>query len=423
MSNYDTFQFLNSLLQFGWRLGLDAITGLLQQMGNPYLEFKSVHIAGTNGKGSTAAMLESMFRAGGFKTGLYTSPHLVEVTERIKVNGADIPKTLLAHYLERNRERMQRINCTYFEALTAIAFQYFADEQVDLAFIEVGLGGRFDATNVIVPQVSLITEIDLDHTDHLGRTIAQITKEKAGIIKAAVPCLSGSNKKKVNEVLRAACANQSAPFYVTKEICQIRNLRSSETDSEFDLIFAGRRFNNLKLSLTGDHQIKNAALAVSAAEVLRTQNIFLEEQALHRGLQAVAWPARLQKLQDSPKVIIDVAHNPAGIRALLRSLQQYENDRLILVIGLLRDKDYQAISKLIAKHADFIAVVTPSSERALPAEEFARALARYTSRWAVFTKVERAFEKATHVARETDLICVTGSHYLVGDFLKFYKKA
>lgn len=424
MSYNDTFQFLNSLRQFGWRLGLNNITTLLNEMGNPHLQLRCLHIAGTNGKGSTAAMLESMYGAGGYKTGLYTSPHLCAVTERIRVNGEEIPENKLAHYLEFNRERIQRIGCTYFEALTAVAFQYFVDEKVELAFIEVGLGGRFDATNVITPLLSIITEIDLDHTDYLGRRLLQVANEKAGIIKNGVPCLSGSKKKAVNDLLRAKCHEMAAPFYPLKEFIQIKNSFIDENSSVFDLIVNGRERADLRTPLLGRHQIENSALAVAATDILGGQNLSIPEEALRRGLRTVRWPGRLQKLQDSPTIVIDVAHNPAGIRELLRSLPtSFQYERLILVIGLLRDKDYKTISKMIAQTADLIIVTTPNSERALSPSELAKEIARHTNSYMVYPEINQAYEWAQAHSHQHDLICVTGSHYLVGEFLKFYKKA
>ncbi len=419
MSDNDTYHFLNQLLQFGWRLGLESITSLLEAMGDPHLRFKSVQIAGTNGKGSTAAMLDSMYRMDGYKTGLYTSPHLVDVEERIKVNGENIAKSKLAHYLEQNREGITRIGCTYFEALTAVAFQYFADEQVDLAIIEVGLGGRFDATNVIVPLVSVITEIDLDHTEHLGRAIKQIAKEKAGIIKKKVPCVSGAHKKSVNRVLHDKCVEMDAPFYAVKEMSQSRITRIGEEGSEFDLILPERSLHALETGLAGRHQVRNAALAIFATEILRQQNFFLEEEAFRAGLRSVNWPARLQKLQDSPKVVIDVAHNPAGMKELLRSLKEvFRFNRLIMVIGLLVDKDYKTISRMIALEADFVVITRPDSERALSAEKFGQEIASHTASYAICPSITEAFNKAVAQAQKDDLICVTGSHYVMGQFLK-----
>ena len=420
----DTLEFLNSLQRFGWRLGLENITKLLDEMGDPQRRFKSLHIGGTNGKGSTAAMLEAMHRYGGYKTGLYTSPHLQDVTERIKVNGRPISKNRLVQYLESHRERIQRIGCTYFEALTAVAFQCFADEQVDLTFVEVGLGGRYDATNVIVPLLSVITEIDLDHTEHLGRTIAQITQEKAGIIKPGVACLSGSGKKAVNAILRADCASKKSPFYAIGELCQSSASYLSEEGSTFDLILAEKRLSNLKTRMVGTHQVRNSSLAIAACELLRQQDFFLEEKSIRDGLKKTVWPARLQKLAESPKVVIDVAHNPAGMRELLHALTViYRYDRLILVVGLLRDKDYKTISKMIGTRADFMVLTTPDSERALPAQQFADEISHYSSSYAIGPNVAQAFEVARKHSQQNDLICITGSHYVVGEFLKFYKNA
>jgi dihydrofolate synthase/folylpolyglutamate synthase len=420
----DTLQFLNGLQQFGWRLGLDNITALLDGMGNPHLRLKSVHIAGTNGKGSTAAILESIYRAAGYKTGLYTSPHLVEVAERIKISGEQISTARLSDYLKSHRHLIEKSGCTYFEVLTAVAFQYFADEAVDLALIEVGLGGRFDATNVIVPELSIITEIDLDHTDHLGRTLRQIAGEKAGIIKPLTSCLSGSNKKIVNSLLRAKCVENDSPLYLLNEMVQIVATRLDEYDSEFDVILPEKTLEGLNVSLAGEHQIKNAALAVAAAELLKRQMTVISETDIRQGLRNVHWPARLQTLSESPKIIVDVAHNPAGFRKLLSSIKRiYKYKRLLMVIGLLRDKDFRTIAELVGRAADVIVVTTPGSDRALPAPQLADEIMRYSRSFEVRPEIAHAFEHAIAIARDDDLICITGSHYVVGEFLKFHKKA
>ncbi|MFQ5752714.1 MAG: bifunctional folylpolyglutamate synthase/dihydrofolate synthase, partial [bacterium] len=275
MTRNDTLKFLTNLQRFGWRLGLENISTLLAKMGNPQFRFKCIHIGGTNGKGSTAALLESMFRQAGYKTGLFTSPHLLTVSERIKVNGHPIAIEKLVSYVERLKDAIQTIGCTYFEALTAVAFQYFADVGVNLAFIEVGLGGRFDATNVITPVLSIITNIDLEHSEHLGWTKSKIAEEKAGIIKSEVPCLSGSKNQAVNAVLEKNAEQKHASFHKLADMCAIYPQKLTENFSEFNLIFSRNHYNQLKVGLVGRHQVQNVALAVAAVEILAQQDFMI----------------------------------------------------------------------------------------------------------------------------------------------------
>lgn len=403
------------------RLGLDNISKLLSGLENPQSRFESIHVAGTNGKGSTVAILESIFRHAGYKTGMFTSPHLINVTERIQINAVPIPIDKLTFYLNRYKDHIESLRCTYFETLTAIAFKYFADFGIDIAFVEVGLGGRLDATNVITPLLSIITQIDLDHTEHLGSTLVEIAGEKAEIIKPNVPCLAQSNDSNVLKALAEHALEMRAPLYTLKRICSIRSSRFSEDFSEFDLFFEESKFENLKLRLGGRIQVSNAALAVAATQILKEQFRF-NRQHIYQGLQNVQWPGRLQKLQDRPKVVVDVAHNPAAIQELINAVRTiFQFDSLIILIGLLETKDFREISKIIASAAENIFVVTPDSERALAGGILCDALSQYSNRVVNCRDMEAGFRLAISEADENDLICVTGSHHTVGELLNFLK--
>lgn len=422
MSGNDALKFLASLQRFGWKLGLKNVLGLLEQMGNPHLRFKSVHIAGTNGKGSTAAILESIFRQSGYKTGLYTSPHLLFPTERIKVDGLPIPLEKLKSYLDEFRDEIQTFGCTYFETLTALAFQHFAASSVDVAFVEVGLGGRFDATNVLQPELTIITEIDLDHMDYLGTTKESIAREKAGIIKAHVPCLSGSGTKKVQGILSDMSKSRKARFYDLKNICTIHHDNLGEEFSIFDLIFSDESYYNLKLNLAGKHQIKNAALAVAAIRILSKRNFKIEKEDIYKGLEGTCWPGRLQKLQNNPKIILDVAHNPSSMRMLVSALRSiYHYDRLIFLVGFLKDKNYRAMAKKLSSVADYVFIMTPSTDRALDGHRLGKEMAKFSSNFQVCENIKEAIQNVLSFCSKEDLICVTGSHYTVGEFLSVYK--
>lgn len=422
MFENDTLQFLNNLQRFGWKLGLDSITDLLRRMGEPHLQFTSIHVAGTNGKGSTAAMLDSIFRHAGYKTGLFTSPHLLDLRERIKVNGTPIKWEMLQFYIKQIKNDINILECTYFETLTAIAFKYFAEMSVDIAIVEVGLGGRLDATNVLKPQLSIITEIDLDHREHLGSTKSKIAKEKGGIIKTNVPCLSFQKHKNIRTILTEIARDKNSKFYNLYDFCAIYPKKLTEAYSKFDLVFPKQRFLNLELGLIGEHQLKNAALA-TAATLIQHQNFEVQEEDIYQGLKNVFWPGRLSKLQDKPQIVVDVAHNPAAIRKLVYSLKTLFNfDRILFILGILEDKDYKSMIKIILSIANLMILVTPPSPRALSRQILAKEIRKYSDNYLIIPSINKGFEKALTLSNENDLICVTGSHYTVGEFLKYYKK-
>lgn len=423
MYKNDTLQFLENLNRIGWRFGLENIYSLLSEMGQPHRNLKSVHIAGTNGKGSTAAMLESIARHAGYKTGLFTSPHLIHVTERIKVNAIPISIASLRSYLSQIMECVERIGCTYFEVLTAVAFKFFADSKVDIAFIEVGLGGRLDATNVLTPLVSIITDIDLDHTEYLGQTKVEIAEEKAGIIKSNRVCLSGSDSDLVNAVLKKVADARNATFHKVQDLCCWHAKNLNENFSEFDLTYGDQKYPDLKIKLTGKHQLRNASLAVVATKTLTGQNFVISKEHIYAGLRDAYWPGRLELLQTSPKIILDVAHNLGAMRSTIHALQSiYEYDRLIILIGLLRDKNCKAISKLIASLADFVCVVSPNARRSLSAQQLGEIVANYTDDFVVCPEFNQGIGLVRSRSRSYDAILVTGSHYTVGQFLQLYQK-
>jgi len=417
----DTETFLNQLQGRGWHLSLEPVVRLLGEWGNPERAFKCVHLAGTNGKGSTAAFLESIFRQAGYRTGLYTSPHLLDARERIRVHGQPIPWGRFDAYVQEIQEPVTRLGCTYFETLTAVAFRYFADAQVDLAIIETGLGGRFDATNVVTPELSLITSIDLDHVQHLGQSRAQIAREKAGIIKPNRTCLSGVRSRKVNALLHEVAVKRGARFHELEELCRFTVRRMHETGSEVEFRCAGV-ICEATVGLPGRHQVRNAALAVAASHCLERSGYRVSQEAVVGGLAKVVWPGRLQLVGTRPRIVLDVAHNPAAMRQLIAALRAlYPEQRFVFVVGFLADKDCRAMARQIAAAADSIVTVTPVSERALPARELAEVFQEFKATVEVREHMEQAlaFLQSLHPAY---LGCVTGSHVTVGNFLRAWKK-
>jgi dihydrofolate synthase/folylpolyglutamate synthase len=417
----DSQRFLDSLGFFGWQLGLERIEKLCEFFGQPQLKYPTVHIAGTNGKGSTAAMLAAIGQAAGLRTGLYTSPHLVDLNERIQINGAPVSFQEIDAVLKNCRPLIESIRATYFEALTVIAFQIFAQQKVEIAIIETGLGGRLDATNVVQPEVTVITTIGLEHQQYLGDTLAKIAREKAGIIKNGAPCVSGVRQKTARQPILQQCRMLRAPFYDVQEKVEIHDvenraeaLRFSAHLAEFDL-----DLQNVDCALRGYHQVNNAASALLAAALLREKNFPIDAETIRRGLQNVYWPARLQILQTQPAILLDAAHNAEGMRALIRNLREaFSYRRLFVVMGLLDDKTLLPILlpwRTLQPHFFFAAPPTP---RGRPAEQVAMAAKQLGYEAEAFKTPGDAFMNARDQCGKDDLLCVTGSHYLIGALMQ-----
>ena len=414
MTYRETLTYLAGLNPLGIRLGLDAIRSLLGSLNDPQRAFPSVLIAGTNGKGSVAAMTASILSAAGFRTGLYTSPDLIDLRERIRIDGRMISRGEMAACAEEVRSRV-REQVSYFEFLTAIAFLHFQRQKAEIAVLEVGMGGRLDATNVVVPLVSVITNISLEHREHLGRTLAEIAREKGGIIKEGGVCLTAARQKPVIGTLEGICRERGARlFRVGREI---------RTTIHWDGTFSywgieGRRHERLLCPLSGRHQISNAALALAAVEQLGKAGFRVGEGAVSDGLRQTRWEGRLEILRRSPLLIVDGAHNPAGVAALCRALQKdFPHRRLILLFGVLGDKDYRTMAKRLFPLADRVILTRPHSERAL-SPDLLLTIIGAVSGVEVIEDPGRALHHALSIAGEDDLICAAGSLYLVGEIKK-----
>jgi dihydrofolate synthase/folylpolyglutamate synthase len=430
-------EFLFGLRRFGWRPGLATIERLLTLVSDPHAGLPCVHVGGTNGKGSTAAMLDAMCRAASRRTGLYTSPHLLSFTERIRVDGAPIGEAEIVSLTERLKalafahfapETTQPPDgClphpTFFELTTAMAFLHFRQKAVDIAVVEVGLGGRLDATNVVRPRVAAITNIALEHQEYLGRTLAEIASEKAGIIKPDVPVVTGARGEAL-AVIGETAARLGAPLTVVSDSYHWVVRESGFAGQTFDLRGPRGRYERLRIPLAGRHQVENAVLAVAVAEMLGEQDIFLDEAAIRRGLAEAEWPGRLQVIQDRPRIVLDGAHNPAGTEALAAFLAERrgEYQRLVLVFGVLKDKDWTAMLGRLGPLADEIILIRPPTARAAdPADllPIAQGFARAT----IAPDPAEALGLARAMAREEDTILVTGSLYTVAAVLRILQPA
>lgn len=414
-------RFLDGLGFFGWQLGLQRIEKLCEFFDQPQLKYPTIHIAGTNGKGSTAAMLAGIAQAAGLRTGLYTSPHLVRLNERVQINGAPVSFQEIEDVLASCRVLIEKMQATYFEALTIIAFQIFAQRKVELAIIETGLGGRLDATNVVQPEVSVITSIGLEHQKYLGQTLAAIAREKAGIIKKNVACVSGVRQKSARETIHRRCRQQHAPLYELSEYCVLQNISAQPAGLQFSLAspYFDLNFINLVNALRGRHQANNAALAILAARLLREKKIAIADAAIRRGLQTAYWPARLQVLSTRPTIVVDAAHNADGMRVLTQALPEtFSYRRVLVVMGLLKDKSLPPIFRAWQDLSPHFFFATPASERARPAAQLASAAKASGFKARAFDSPAAAWRAARQLCRTEDLLCLTGSHYLIGALMQ-----
>ncbi len=417
----DSQNFLDSLGFFGWQLGLERIEKLCEFFGQPQRQYPTVHIAGTNGKGSTAAMLAAIGKAAGLRTGLYTSPHLVHLNERIQIDGTPVSFEEIEEALRRCRPLVKSLQATYFEVITAIAFEIFAQRKVELAIIETGLGGRLDATNVVQSEVTVITSIGLEHQKYLGRTLAQITSEKAGIIKKGVPCVSGVRQKAASGRIIEQCRKLQAPFYDLREQSQINKIEIHPTHLHFAIQLPNFNFDltDVNCALTGRHQANNAGLAILAAVLLREKNFPITADAILQGLQTAYWPARLQIVQQQPTILVDAAHNADGMRVLARHLAEtFSWRRLLVVMGLLEDKALPPIFKAWKNLHPHFVFATPPTDRARPAAQLAKAAKALGFAAEAVDAPAEAFTRARADCGDDDLLCVTGSHYLIGELMK-----
>jgi dihydrofolate synthase/folylpolyglutamate synthase len=430
MTFREAVRHLNSRQMFGVKLGLDNITSLLQRLGNPEKSFKSIHIAGTNGKGSTAAIAASVFAAKGYRTGLYTSPHINTVRERISINGVMISHQKFAEQYEKIARYFDEIPCTYFECTTALAFLHFHEEKVDRAVIEAGLGGRHDATNVLVPVCSVITTIGYDHQRYLGNSLEEITGEKCGIIKKGIPVISGVTQIACREIVKNEAVLAGSALYETGTEVIVSGKRYFTNGTTFDARVHGTLLSNLWLSLPGTFQVDNARTAltaVSAAENFELEGI---SAAIRKGLGSAQWTDRFTVYNDQgPVIIVDVAHNEDGFRVLSENiLKLFPGKNVLLIIGLKEDKNCRNVLKQILPLCTCgIGVPVRSSSRVgsrdqgIPVRKLRLVFNDHTIPFRVFPSVKAGVRYAYKMAGVNDIILCAGSHFTVHAFKKAIK--
>ena len=413
--NYEqALSYLYDLQKYGIKFGLSSTSSLLGRMGNPQEGLKTIHIAGTNGKGSTAAMLSAILVRAGFKVGLYTSPHLVRFNERFRLNEQDIGDEEILDVFKRVRGVVdEREPPTFFEMTTAMALNLFAAKEVDWAILEVGMGGRLDATNVVQPQLTIINNISFDHQEFLGSTLSRIAREKAGIIKKRVPLITAVRQPVALAVIKTRCSALNAPCYRLGRQIKVRTLG----ERRFSYSGLEWRLEKLHLPLAGRHQVVNAATALGGLEVLeRWGHYNLDVEQIREGLVKTRWPGRLELLGMQPPILLDGAHNYAGIVALRQALQEeYTYRRLIVVLGIMADKDLRGMFLRLAPLADRIILTRPTYERAAEPESLRAVAGEFAERTELIRPVGEALEKAIGLATSEDLVLVTGSLYFIGE--------
>ena len=442
MDYKETLKWIHSIGRFGIKPGLERMEALLERLGSPHEKLRFVHIAGTNGKGSTAAMLASVIQAGGYRAGLYTSPYLMEFNNRIGINGADISPRKLVSLANRLRPVVEEIaknpelgQPTEFEVVTTLALCYYAMEEPDIVVMEVGLGGRLDATNIITPLVSVITNVSLDHTHVLGSTVEEIAAEKAGIIKEKVPVISAAEDYVVDKVIESVSAGEKAPLYkiLAADNENVSSINPVKAPKDKIFFYSNRKifpegqmfsfkgisgeYDNIFTPLRGSYQIKNAATALAASQILSRSGFILPEKRIKEGLKSVNWPGRMEVLNNKPLIVIDGAHNPAAINKLAQGIKEhFRYNKMILVMGIMEDKDCMEILKGIINDAGKLILTRPEMDRAADPHSLKASVEKFFSLPVIVeAKIKEAVKLAVKAAGEDDIILITGSFYTISE--------
>ena len=401
------------LRRFGIKLGLATIKRILKGLDNPQDTYGCIHIAGTNGKGSVASALASILSFAGYKTGLYTSPHLVRFNERIMINNRAISNhDVVAAYSAVKEVHHGKREPTFFEFSTAMALYEFGRQKVDWAVIETGMGGRLDATNIIKPALSIITNISIEHKEYLGNTIPQIAGEKAGIIKRRTPVVTGVRKKQALAVIDRVAGAKAAPLYRRGKDFKVRR----HSSGAFTYYGIDHVWRELKIGLLGNHQVQNASLALAACEILNRKKVDLPVKSIRTGLTEMQWPGRLEIVSWDPFILLDGAHNLTAARNLAKYLSsKLEHQNITLVIGMLDDKPYKAILRSLVPLSNRVILTRPKIDRGLPTQTLNIATKDLAAEVTIIPSVEKAVQYAISTAGTRDAVCIAGSLYVVGE--------
>ena len=416
MNYQESLDYLYSLARLGIKLGLENTKQLLDYFENPQLRTPTVHIAGTNGKGSTAAFVESILRASGYRVGLYTSPHILDFRERIQINRQLIPPEELIRWVSAIKQAAKELNInpTFFEMGTVMAFLHFEQQKTDWNVVEVGMGGRLDSTNLCQGRVCIITPISRDHESSLGSELSQIAQEKAAIIKHPCTVISGSQEKEIIDVIQGQCQNYKASLLQLGRDFKVDIQSHSPGKQVFDFNGPEIWYKGLEIALSGRHQSVNAGLAVTACTALA--DFHVTEQTIRQGLKSANWPGRLEIIGANPSLILDGAHNFDSFEKLTVSLSElFPQKRKIWVFGIMKDKPLPEITELISDYADYIVATQPKSDRSTPPEQIRKAFKNFTKPIDLVNEIPLALDRAYEVADPDDLIVVTGSLFTVAE--------
>ena len=424
----EAMKYITEVGNFGSNYGLERTHKLLEYLGNPEKDLKLIHIAGTNGKGSTTSMITEILMGAGYKVGMYTSPFIEEFEERIQINRRNIPKETLANLIDEVKVAVERVieegynHPTEFEIITVLMLLYFKKEKIDFGVIEVGLGGRLDSTNVIIPILQVITSISFDHTNLLGNTLEEIAGEKAGIIKKNIPTVIYPQEEEALKVIKNKCAAMESDLY-TADKDNMKFVKVVNEDKPYQLLKYKEEFN-IFLPLLGEHQILNLSVAMKVIEVLNNRKIVnITTESIIKSIKNVTWKGRLEVLSNNPYVVIDGAHNIQGIKTLSRNIKKYfKYENLHLILGILADKDVEEMIKIITPIAKQVYAVTPNSIRAELADDLKNEIVKYNANCRAFDEYEEAYLEALKNAKENDIILASGSLYMIGDMRKIINK-
>lgn len=404
-----------------YKEGLDNTIILDNHFNNPHKKFRTIHIAGTNGKGSCSHTIAAILQLAGYKTGLYTSPHLIDFSERIKVNGEPVEKEFVIDFVKQNKDFFEPLHPSFFELTTAMAFLYFAEKKVDVAVIEVGLGGRLDCTNIITPDLSIITNISFDHTQFLGNTLKDIAKEKAGIIKEKKPVIIGEYTPETKTVFEDKAKSTNSDIIFAEDNKLINGYKQTENGL---LLYKSDKIKDLYGELNGLYQVKNTNTILNAVYKLIELGYNIDETNIKNGFRNVCHltglMGRWQKLEENPTIICDTGHNIGGMKYIVEQLSRMKYDKLHIIIGMVNDKDISGVISLLPKNAKYY-FTQASVKRALPAEQVKKIANNHGLKGEAYSSVEKALTIAKNNAKENDLIFIGGSTFIVADLIVLYK--
>lgn len=416
---YDRLPVFHQIGAAAYKPGLDKSYRMMKRLGNPQSKYKTIHVAGTNGKGSVSHFLAAILQSAGYKTGLYTSPHLVDFGERIRVNGTKVNPEFVVRFVENNKRYFDEVEPSFFEATMAMAFDYYAAENVDVAVIEVGLGGRLDSTNIIQPELSVITNISFDHTQFLGDSLEKIAFEKAGIIKKQTPVVVGESLAETKPVFIQKAEAQNAPVFFAEELQPVRFLRYENGK----MLVKTADFEVLEIGLNGMYQLKNVATVLESVVQLQKLGFNLDEKNIRKGLSEVVvltdLKGRWQTVSENPKIVLDSGHNKAGFEYIAEQLKHLEYNRLHIVFGMVNDKDITGVLALLPQDAEYY-FTAANTLRALSPDELKNRAKNFGLKGESYKSVAEAVRSAVARSERNDLIYVGGSNFVVGEALELF---